>query len=415
MILARKTAPRKRLRFGPWVPVAVSGLMLLTTADVFAQTYVGSGQPSVFVNTQVLNSLGPGPTPYGGYGAYNPYAAPYAGAPAVAPGAQQPYYVTRPGTLLFPPPTYPRSRVTFAQPSVALTPPAGYAATATAPGITLTEPAPLPRPPQVGLAPQPAPTAPVEPATMPSLTAPEPAPAPTPPEPSTRLAERSPDPPAPPAPEPESEAPAIPAIPPPDIASESETAPTPPPPPAPQLAEAPPAPEPAPPPAPEPEQAAEAAPLPPAPPPPSAESETLSPPPPPAAAESVTTATSEPAPADPPQTAALPPAGLDDEEGLRLMFGEGSAELAEEAKSNLQGLAATLMKDGNARVQLLAYASSPDDNASRARRLSLSRALAVRAYLIDQGVRSTRMDVRALGNKIEDGPPDRVDILPARR
>ena len=104
-----------------------------------------------------------------------------------------------------------------------------------------------------------------------------------------------------------------------------------------------------------------------------------------------------------------------DEGSLRLVFDEGKADLGEAAKANLKDLAAALISDGNARVQLLAYASSADDSASRARRLSLSRALAVRAYLIDQGVRSTRMDVRALGNKSEGGPPDRVDIMPARR
>ena len=47
-------------------------------------------------------------------------------------------------------------------------------------------------------------------------------------------------------------------------------------------------------------------------------------------------------------------------------------------------------------------------------RLSLSRALAVRAFLIDRGVRSTRMDVRALGNKFEKGPGDRVDLIFAK-
>lgn len=146
-----------------------------------------------------------------------------------------------------------------------------------------------------------------------------------------------------------------------------------------------------------------------APPPPAAEQMSAAPepsqsaPPPPA--------TPEPSP---PQTAALPPADLD-EGALRLAFAETSAELSEQAKGELKALAGELIKDGNARVQLLAYASSADDSASRARRLSLSRALAVRAYLIDQGVRSTRMDVRALGNKSEGGPPDRVDILPARR
>ncbi|MCH8925159.1 MAG: OmpA family protein [Proteobacteria bacterium] len=57
-------------------------------------------------------------------------------------------------------------------------------------------------------------------------------------------------------------------------------------------------------------------------------------------------------------------------------------------------------------------ASRSPGSASAARRLSLSRALAVRAYLIEQGVRSTRMDVRALGDKVPDGPADRVDVLP---
>jgi outer membrane protein OmpA-like peptidoglycan-associated protein len=70
------------------------------------------------------------------------------------------------------------------------------------------------------------------------------------------------------------------------------------------------------------------------------------------------------------------------------------------------------MENTTVRIQLLAYAKASSDGASRARRLSLSRALAVRAYLIEKGVRSTRMDVRALGDKFGDGPADRVDIRP---
>lgn len=63
------------------------------------------------------------------------------------------------------------------------------------------------------------------------------------------------------------------------------------------------------------------------------------------------------------------------------------------------------------RVQLLAYAASVDGNASKARRLFLSRALSVRAYLMEQGIASTRMDVRALGDRGEAGPADRVDVM----
>ena len=64
------------------------------------------------------------------------------------------------------------------------------------------------------------------------------------------------------------------------------------------------------------------------------------------------------------------------------------------------------------RLELFAYAGGGEDQGNRARRMSLSRALAVRTYLINEGVRSTRMDVRALGNNVDGEPADRVDILP---
>jgi hypothetical protein len=45
----------------------------------------------------------------------------------------------------------------------------------------------------------------------------------------------------------------------------------------------------------------------------------------------------------------------------------------------------------------------------------LSRALSVRAFLIKNGVRSTRIDVRALGNKATDEPLNRVDVMVVAR
>jgi len=62
------------------------------------------------------------------------------------------------------------------------------------------------------------------------------------------------------------------------------------------------------------------------------------------------------------------------------------------------------------RLQLKGYAGSAKGSPSQARRVSLFRALSVRTYLMKQGVRSTRMDVRALGNKVKKGKLDRVDI-----
>lgn len=66
--------------------------------------------------------------------------------------------------------------------------------------------------------------------------------------------------------------------------------------------------------------------------------------------------------------------------------------------------------DKSLRLQLRGYAGSLEGSISQARRVSLFRALAVRTYLMKRGVRSTRMDIRALGNKVDKGSPDRVDI-----
>lgn len=79
-------------------------------------------------------------------------------------------------------------------------------------------------------------------------------------------------------------------------------------------------------------------------------------------------------------------------------------------KPELDTLAKTLKTD-SARVNLLAYASGSEDQASTARRVSLSRALAVRAYLIEQGVDKLSINVHAEGNKNPGGDPDRVDIF----
>ena len=93
-------------------------------------------------------------------------------------------------------------------------------------------------------------------------------------------------------------------------------------------------------------------------------------------------------------------------------FAAGTADLTPGARTELDTLARRLVADENLRVQLVAYATGSADEANQARRLSLSRALNVRAYLIDHGVRNTRMDVRALGNRAEGSKPtDRVVIL----
>ncbi|MBI2236190.1 MAG: OmpA family protein [Magnetospirillum sp.] len=137
-------------------------------------------------------------------------------------------------------------------------------------------------------------------------------------------------------------------------------------------------------------------------------------PPTPAPVQAPTRAVESPAPQ---QQAALPSSGgfLRKGDTLSVLFVSENSRLPDSAKPELNKLASRLEKDDGLSLQLLAYAEGDEANASKARRLSLSRALEVRKYLMELGVRSTRIEVRALGNKVEGGPADRVDAVLASR
>ncbi|MBL8708852.1 MAG: OmpA family protein, partial [Rhodospirillaceae bacterium] len=99
--------------------------------------------------------------------------------------------------------------------------------------------------------------------------------------------------------------------------------------------------------------------------------------------------------------------------GARIVFEGDADDLPAGAAGELDAIAQRMLGDESIKVQVLAYSSSIGDNESQARRKALARGLEVRKYLIGKGVRSNRIDVRALGSKSEGSPADRVDIVPA--
>jgi outer membrane protein OmpA-like peptidoglycan-associated protein len=126
------------------------------------------------------------------------------------------------------------------------------------------------------------------------------------------------------------------------------------------------------------------------------------------------------------QQAALPPASAPAGPSAvaQLAFAPETATLSAEAKGTLKDLAVRFpAHDEGARLQLMAYASGEGMSTSKARRLSLARALSVREYLIANGIDGTRMDVRALGDEAArspggspaGSPANRVDITMIRR
>lgn len=149
---------------------------------------------------------------------------------------------------------------------------------------------------------------------------------------------------------------------------------------------------------------------PPPPPPATAPGAAVPPPPPPPA-----TAAAVPTPPAPKAESTASLTAGEDGRLTRVVFDESQSKLPDGAKPNLLKLAEQVKDQRDVRLQLLAYAGGSDLKSNRARRLSLSRALSVRSFLIESGIRSTRIDVRALGDKTSDEPKNRVDITLAPR
>jgi len=112
------------------------------------------------------------------------------------------------------------------------------------------------------------------------------------------------------------------------------------------------------------------------------------------------------------EQAALSPAPKSSSPGraLQVVFAASASKLPAKAKKGLKAVATKLKGKESLRLQLMAYAGGKALSASKARRMSLSRALSIRSYLIENGVRSTRIDVRALGSKTTEKPINRVDV-----
>lgn len=100
-------------------------------------------------------------------------------------------------------------------------------------------------------------------------------------------------------------------------------------------------------------------------------------------------------------------------DGLSVLFSRDSQDLPSAAETALAELAEELKGNESLTLKLLGYSEPIGEAQSKPRRLSLFRALAVRTYLLKQGIDSRRMTVQALGTKDEspDRPKNRVDLI----
>lgn len=114
----------------------------------------------------------------------------------------------------------------------------------------------------------------------------------------------------------------------------------------------------------------------------------------------------------PARTTPSPAAGL--KRQTVIPFASGATSLAPADVNAIHTLAATLtsaLSGGASRVELEAFGGPRGDKSSDSRRLSLKRALVIRELLIEDGVPSERIDVRAMGGADDNGAADRVDVF----
>lgn len=116
--------------------------------------------------------------------------------------------------------------------------------------------------------------------------------------------------------------------------------------------------------------------------------------------------------------AALPnavmPTFKDQKDGTRKMviyFTESQANLEPRQQTILSKGIIPELKNNKNRLLVQAYAMPQETGMSADRRLSLSRALAIRRYLLENNISSARIDVRALGSQSNIQPLDRVELI----
>jgi outer membrane protein OmpA-like peptidoglycan-associated protein len=99
---------------------------------------------------------------------------------------------------------------------------------------------------------------------------------------------------------------------------------------------------------------------------------------------------------------------------VRLVFEDGKTDLTRAEEAAIKELAHAIPAPEASSINVMAYAAGKPDDPSTARRLSLSRGLAVRSVLLASGVPSAQIYVRALGATASEGPADRVELIVAR-
>ena len=107
---------------------------------------------------------------------------------------------------------------------------------------------------------------------------------------------------------------------------------------------------------------------------------------------------------DQPEDASLPPEVI-------VFFTEGSANLEVGQMDILnQDVVARLQEDSRLGLEIVGYSENQGSIADSAKRMSLSRALMLREYLIDKKIKADRLTLKGLGSQTDIEPRDRAEL-----
>jgi outer membrane protein OmpA-like peptidoglycan-associated protein len=96
-------------------------------------------------------------------------------------------------------------------------------------------------------------------------------------------------------------------------------------------------------------------------------------------------------------------------------FNETETELPLAEQTRLLEVATILKSNPNMEMTVNSFASGSEEQSSQSKRTSLSRALSVRRFMLEQKVESKQIIIRPNGNNSGNGLPDRVDIQVSKK
>lgn len=101
-------------------------------------------------------------------------------------------------------------------------------------------------------------------------------------------------------------------------------------------------------------------------------------------------------------TNVIKPTPVSNEKEVNVNFSGEDIQLTEADKNNIRALVNGIKADNTVRLKVISRAKGVEGKANSSRRISLQRAIAIRNFLVEEGLDSVRINVQAVGDSVEN-------------